>query len=140
MTLARKITVRVTRDHIGHAIRQTSTQCAVAIALKDAGDFYRPVVTQEKIKFTDMTTGLRYEFDTPPKIAELIERFDALGPQTAKPASFTIDLDEATKVTPIKRRQPSELLEQAKKDRERRARGATSNVYRSFREIRTTDV
>lgn len=104
-------TVRVDRRLIAWALQQTSTQCAIALALKDANDnFVRPVVTQEAIHVTDARSGIRYHFKTPKKIAEWIDQFDR-SPETTKPLTFTVDLTEAESATPY---QPRGVLDSIK--------------------------
>lgn len=133
--MGRKIKVNVSRTHIDHALKQTSTQCAAAIALREADeDLSRPRVDQQTIRFTVDDT--RYTFKTPEHVATFIDEFDA-GTQRARPFTFTLDLDKAVKAEPVRRLQPSQLLKQAIKDRERRAKGLPSHVYNSRRELRT---
>ncbi len=133
--MGRKISVNVRREHIDHALKQTSTQCAAAIALREADEYVsRPRVDQKTIRFTVDDT--RYTFETPERIANFIDDFDN-GREAAHPFRFTLDLDKAVKAVPIKRSQPSVLLKQAIRDRERRARGLPTQVYNSRRELRS---
>jgi hypothetical protein len=129
-------TVRVTRDLIAHALEQTSTMCAVAVALKAADeDIVRPRVTQTTIAFTDARSGKRYVFDTPDKIAKFIDAFDR-GRELARPFNFGVDLDGAKKVKEPKHRSVQKAIDQAQRDRDRRSRGAKSQVYASARALR----
>jgi hypothetical protein len=141
--MSRKVTVRVNRHLINWALQQTSTQCAISLALKDADDnITHPRVTQGTIAFRDASTNTRYVFNTPEKIANWIDNFDR-DPSTTKPLTFTLDLDEADKMVPIKRLQPSQTIAhhqeyEANKGNVSRARKpeqASSNIYRPLRTV-----
>lgn len=135
-----KVTVRVTRKLIDWALTQTSTQCGISLALKDAGADY-PRVTQTTIAFTDRPSGLRYTFKTPQKLVDWIDHFDR-DPKTVKPVTFTLDLAEADRVREIQRVQPSEAVAKHQKrgTANTAAKGtaphkASSNVYRPLRDV-----
>lgn len=135
--MSRKVTVRVTKKLIDWALVQVSTQCGISLALKDAGADY-PRVTQKTIAFTDRVEGKRYTFNTPEKLAEWIDDFDR---GEAKPVTFSLDLDKADKVRPLKRVQPSEAVAHHQKrgtantnaTRKSEPHKAASNVYRPLR-------
>lgn len=121
--MSREYSVRVTRHLIDWALQQTSTQCGIALALKDADEnFTHPVVTQERISITDQRDGQRYTFTTPAKLAKFIDQFDR-DPSQCKPVSFTIDLDAADDVRPIKRFQPSEMVARHQRYQKEKAQG-----------------
>lgn len=96
--------VRVTTKLIHWALTQSSTQCAIAQALRDANDEWeRPWVNQKSIGFTDRDTHVRYSFATPAPIAEWISKFDA-DPSSVKPLTFKLDVvKEVIPETPYKR-------------------------------------
>lgn len=106
-----KIRVQITRKLIDWALQQTSTQCAIALALKDAGngDIVRPIVTQKTIAFTDARSGLRYTYFTPDKIATWIDTFDR-DPSSVKPLVFTLDTSQPDRVSEHKPRTISQSL------------------------------
>lgn len=143
--MGEKVTIRVTRNLLDWALQQTSTQCAIALAIKDADDdFQRPKVTQQSMSFADARTGVRYTFPTPARLAKLIDDFDR-DPSSVKPTSFTLDLDDA-EVKPIKRATITQLVEASKKrraqeDSVRPARSiTTSKVYRPLRDTHNPGV
>ena len=85
-------TVRVTKKLIHWALTQSSTQCAIAQAVRDANDEWeRPWVNQKSIGFSDHATGTRYNFPTPQILADWISQFDA-DPTQVKPITFEIDV------------------------------------------------
>lgn len=90
------IDVNVTRDMIHWALTQKSTQCAIALAIRDANEnFVFPNVTQEAISVSDRSTGMRYTWtDVPEKIQRWIDQFDR-DPSKVKPFTLTLDLDGA---------------------------------------------
>lgn len=134
----KKVTVRVTRNILHWALTQSSTQCAVARAIKDADDrLSYPRVTQSKIAFTDMETGTRYSFKTPPAIATFIDSFDS-DPEHTKPVTFMLDLDKAEQVRPVKRTPIEQAIAQAERQRNRRVRVARAGGPTSFRPLRLT--
>lgn len=98
--LPAKVRVQVTRNMIHWAVTQRSTQCAVALAIRDAdpdGLFERPWVTQDRIAFTDRYTDQRYEWDAdqiPDKIKTWIDQFDR-DPGKCRPFSFTLEIASA---------------------------------------------
>lgn len=116
-----KVTVRVTRDILHWALTQSSTNCAVALALKEADDrFTHPKVTQETIAFTDAHEDVRYTIPTPKRIADYITAFDH-DPQGVKPLTFTIDLDEPdVQVRPSHHATVPQKIKEAKRLKERR--------------------
>lgn len=135
--MANPRTVRVTRKLIDWALTQSSTQCAISLALKDADDaFASPRVNQEKICITDRATGQRYIFKTPDRIAKWIDQFDR-DPSTTKPLTFTLDLDEADEVRPIQRQQPSEIIARHQRY-EQAGRVAQARGTNTKRPLRTT--
>jgi hypothetical protein len=123
------VKVAVTRDMVDYALQQTSTLCAVALALRDAnedGDWILPRVDQDTIRVTDRRAGERYTWRTPRKVANYIDKFDrqreAVGP-------MTFVLGEPDEVRPIRHRQPSEIIadaERRKKWRETHAVNGTT--------------
>jgi hypothetical protein len=111
--------IQVTSQMVNYALQQTSTLCAVALALRDANDdWILPRVTQNDIRYTDRRTGQRVTIPTPKKVAAWIDKFDRQR-EAVSPFSFDLDLAQAT-VRPIKHLQPSEVIAQAKRDKERR--------------------
>lgn len=136
--MGRKVTVRVTRKLLDWAIQQTSTQCAVALGLKDADeDIIRPKVTQDAIAFTDYRTDARYTFDVPEHIAKKIDAFDR-DPSSVKPFTFTLDLDEAREIRPSVHKRHS--VEAQVRDYEKRQRkeietrpAESQKIYRPLR-------
>ena len=136
--MAKKVTVRVTRNILHWALTQSSTQCAVARALKDADErISYPRVDQKKIAFTDMETGTRYSFKTPEPIATFIDSFDR-DPGHTKPITFMLDLSKAEKVRPVKRTPIEQAIAQAERQRNRRVRVARAGGPTSFRPLRLT--
>lgn len=143
--MSEKVTIRVTRNLLDWALQQTSTQCAIALAIKDADDdFQRPKVTQETISFADARTGVRYTFPTPARLAKLIDDFDR-DPSTVRPTSFVLDLDEA-ETRPIKRASITQLVAASKKRRDkedsvRPARSITAaKIYRPLRDTHSPGI
>jgi hypothetical protein len=115
------LAVTVTRNMVDYALQQTSTLCAVALALKDANDdIILPRVTQKDIRYTDRRTGQRVTVPTPPEVSAFIDRFDRRR-ELVKPFAFDLDLSEA-KTRPIKHAQPSQLIRQAELNRQTRER------------------
>lgn len=116
-----KVTVRVTRDILHWALTQSSTNCAVALALKESDDrFTHPKVDQETIRFTDAHDDVRYTIPTPKKIADYITAFDA-NPESVKPLTFTIDLDDPNvTVRPSHHATVPQKIKEAKRLKERR--------------------
>jgi len=116
--VSEQVLVQVTRNMVNYALQQTSTMCAVALALRDANDdWVLPRVTQDDIRFTDRRTGERVIVKTPPKVSAFIDKFDRQR-ETVRPFNFEIDLSQAER-RPVKRRQPSEILKQALYDQGR---------------------
>lgn len=112
--------IQVTRTMVDYALQQTSTLCAVALALRDANDdWVLPLVTQDEIRYTDRRTQERVILSTPPKVAEWIDRFDKKR-ELVKPFSFELDTTNAVR-RPIVRKQPSEMIRQAvlRKDKDK---------------------
>jgi hypothetical protein len=129
--------VTVTREMVGYALQQTNSNCAIALALKDANpDFIYPRITQESISVTDIREGKRYTFHTPDKMAKWIDKFDR--GESPSPFSFELNIEEADKVVEVRRLQPSELAKQATRLREVRSgtRVAKPGVPRSARPLR----
>lgn len=121
------VKVRVSRDLVDAAIRQSNSRCGISMALKQAG-FDRPFVNQDIIRFSDPSTGQRYTYRTPAKAAEWITKFDS-AQSTRTP--ITIDLDENAdliEARPTVRSQPSVLINQAKRDAERHVHSSTTGV------------
>lgn len=113
--------VDVTRNMVHYALQQTSTLCAVALALRDADDdFVLPRVTQEEIRWTNRRTGERVSVPTPPEVSVWIDQFDRRR-EAVKPFGFDLDLSQAT-VRPVVRQQPSEMIRQAELRRDRTIR------------------
>lgn len=130
-----KVEVHVTRQMIDYALEQTSTRCAVSLALKDADDAYiLPMVDQDYIRVTNRSSGERLTFTTPARIAKFIDEWDR-GIKLMKPFSFTLDTDEAD-VRPIRHMQPSELIRTAERVRRVRQVQAQAGVARSHRPLR----
>lgn len=125
--------VHVTRDLVGYALQQSNTNCAIALALKNADqNIIFPKVTQTKISYTDRSTGQRYTFDTPEKLAKWIDRFDR--GESPAPINFEVNPELATKVRPIRRLQPSSLAHEAKQRKEQKV--VRPSVPRSERPLR----
>lgn len=104
------VPVTVTRNMIHWAIQQTSTQCAIALALRDASDdFVFPHVDQNVIRVSDRRTGLRYEFKTPDVVAKWIDRFDR-DVTKVRPFTFELHLEDADKIKPVQRTPLPKLL------------------------------
>lgn len=138
----RVVDVNVSRDMIHYAVTQTSTLCAIALALRDAdidGNFERPWVTQNRIAITDRRTQERYEWDAdqiPDKIKTWIDQFDR-DPGKVKPFSFQLDLSTA-RVVP---RQHTGALAAIKKDesnRQQKVRNTQKRIPAELAEIRHT--
>ena len=137
--------VDVTSNMVHYALQQTSTLCAVALAIKDASDDYiLPRVTQKDIRYTDRRTGHRVTVPTPPEVATWIDKFDRQREQVA-PFGFDLDLSQAT-MRPIIKLQPSQLIRNAanhKKTAERRQKKipvAIRPKNTSKRELRPVEV
>lgn len=112
------VDVNVTRDMIHYAVTQTSTLCAIALAMRDAdidGNFERPWVSQERIAITDRLTDQRYEWDAeqiPDTIKTWIDQFDR-DPGKVRPFTFQLDLSQA-RVVP---RQHTTAMQAVAKDK-----------------------
>lgn len=112
------VDVNVTRDMIHYAVTQTSTLCAIALAMRDAdvdGNFERPWVSQDRIAITDRYTDQRYEWEAdqiPEEIKTWIDQFDR-DPGKVRPFTFQLDLSQA-KVVP---RQHTTALQAVAKNR-----------------------
>lgn len=134
------IEVRVTRDMIHWALRQTSTQCAAALAIRDAdpdGEYVFPHVDQEKISFTDRRTEQRYTWtDVPKKLASWIDQFDR-DPSKCRPFSFTLDTNQA-EVKPVRHLTLKQKIEQAKQKREKVVRDTQRKIPVALQEIKHT--
>lgn len=137
--------VDVTRNMVHYALQQTSTLCAVALAIRDASDDYvYPRVTQQDIRWTDRRTGQRVIVPTPPEVATWIDKFDRQK-EAVSPFGFDLDLSEA-KTRPIQRLQPSQQIKQSetnRKTRERRQKRipvAVAPKNTSKRELRPVEV
>lgn len=116
------VKVQVTRLMVNYALQQTSTLCAVALALRDAnedGDWILPRVTQDTIRVTDRRTGERLTWKTPKKVAAYIDKFDRER-EAVGPMSFV--LGEPDEVRPIKHRQPSQIIADAQRFKAHRER------------------
>lgn len=134
-----KVRINVTRDMIDYAVQQTSTSCAVSLALKESsdGDYILPKVNQNTISFTDRRSNTRYTVPTPPKVAEFIDTWDR---DKTKARRFTFEMDLASpKVSrkPVRRLTPIEAAKSAQRRRERGTHGAvTPEQPRSKRPLR----
>lgn len=119
--------VHVTKPLINWALQQTSTACAIALALKNVDDeICYARVDQDTIRFTDRRTNTRYVFKTPPRLAAWIDSFDR-DREGVRPINFTLDLGEPLTARPVRRLQPSQLAHQAEAGRERRSKGTPAN-------------
>ena len=120
------VKVRVSRELVAEAIRQSNSRCGISMALKEAG-MDRPFVNRDIIRFSNPRTGQRYTYQTPTKAADWIKKFDS-AESTRIP--ITIDLEEADLIEakPIVRSQPSVLVKQAKRDAARPVHNATTGV------------
>lgn len=111
------VEVHVTRDMIHWAMQQTSTQCAIALAVRDAdpdGDWVMPDVRQGRIAVSDRRTGQRLVWtDVPKKIQTWIDQFDR-DPSKVKPFTFTLDVT-AAETRPMARLSVHDAVELAKK-------------------------
>jgi hypothetical protein len=117
--------IQVTRNMVDYALQQTSTLCAVALALRDANDdWILPRVTQEDIRVTDRRTGKRITIPTPPKVAAWIDKFDRQR-EAVGAFSFDLDLTQAT-TRPMQHITPSGAIKQA----ERNARAKVRNTQK----------
>lgn len=126
--------VNVTREMVGYALQQSNSNCAIALALKDADpDITYPRVTQTTISYTDKRTGQRYTFKTPEKMAKWIDDFDH--GKAPRPFTFEVNPEEADRVKPIRRGQPSVLARAAQKRNERKVT-QTQPIPRSERPLR----
>jgi hypothetical protein len=128
--------VRVTRALVQQAIRQDNAHCGIALALKELG-FDRPKVTQDSISYSNPETGQRVTYTTiPAKVQKWLDDFDS---HHALPGPLTFDLneDEADVVKPIHRSQPSQLIAQAQRDKDRPVHKITTGVksYRPQRSV-----
>lgn len=126
------VDVNVTRDMIHYAVTQTSTLCAIALALRDAdpdGNFERPWVTQEHIAVTDRRTQERYQWDAeqiPDKIKTWIDQFDR-DPQKVRPFAFQLDLSKA-KVVPKQHTSALQAVAKDKKNQEAKVRNTQKRI------------
>lgn len=106
------VQVNVTRNMVDYALQQTSTMCAVALALRDANDdWVLPRVTQDDIRFTDRRTNERVIIKTPQKVSSFIDKFDRQR-EAVRPFTFELDLTQAER-RPVRKLQPSQILKQA---------------------------
>jgi hypothetical protein len=130
------VTVRVTKQMIDWALRQSTSQCAIALALRDADDYFsHPSVNQKEIRVTDHRTGQRYVFKTPPALARWVDKFDRGEP--VKPVTFALDLSQADAVREVHRTSVRALVNQARRDRERKVMPARETpIPRSQRPLR----
>lgn len=141
MTMDEKVRIQVTRNMVDYALQQTSTMCAVALALRDANDdWVLPRVTQDDIRFTDRRTKERIVIPTPPKVAEFIDKFDRRR-EAVKPFAFDLDLSQA-ETRPVEHKQPSQMIRQKQlrenpgMRRQRRIPAAVAPKNTSKRELR----
>lgn len=137
--------VDVTRNMVHYALQQTSTLCAVALALRDANDDYvLPRVTQEEIRWTNRRTGERVSIPTPPEVSTWIDQFDRQR-EAVRPFGFDLDMSQAT-VRPVEHKQPSQLIRQAqlRQDngmrRQRKIPVGTRPKNTSKRELRPVEI
>lgn len=137
-----KVRVNVTRKMIDFALQQTSTNCAIALALKDSevngndDAIMLPHVDQKTIRFTDRVNGVRYTIPTPERIAKFIDDWDHAR-ELARPFQFTIDLDDpAVIVKPMKHASQDKLIAMAERVRGLRVKKASQGVHRSERPLR----
>lgn len=120
--LPEKIRVTVTRNMIHWAVTESSTQCAIALALRDAdpdGLFERPFVAQHRIAFTDRYTDHRYEWDEdqiPEKLKSWIDQFDR-DPSRCRPFTFTLDVSTARQVPVVHKTKPEQVTRQREHNR-----------------------
>lgn len=136
------VRVGVTRKLIAWALTQSSTQCAVAQALKDASDdFVFPHVNQNTIRVTNARTRQRFTFKTPKKLAEWIDEFDN-DPTLCKPVSFTLDFDAPDSVRPIKHNNVETAIKKSREHSNRNRKPARTVVpgKPSYRELRNPKV
>lgn len=136
----RTIQVNVTRDMIHWAVTQTSTQCAIALAIRDAdpdGNFMRPHVDQDRISFTDTYTQQRVTFrDVPKKLQNWIDQFDR-DPSKCRPFSFTLDLD-AAETRPMQHLTPLESVKAYQRNQEVKVRRQKKIPVSQSHSIRNT--
>lgn len=137
-----KVRVSVSRKMIDFALQQTSTNCAIALALKDSevngndDAVMLPHVDQKTIRFTDRVNGVRYTIPTPERIAKFIDDWDHAR-ELARPFQFTIDLDDPAVIAkPMRHASQEKLIAMAERVRGMRVRNASKGVHRSERPLR----
>lgn len=137
-----KVRVNVSRKMIDFALQQTSTNCAIALALKDSelngneDAVMLPHVDQKTIRFTDRVNGVRYTIPTPERIAKFIDDWDH-SRALARPFQFTIDLDDPAVIAkPMRHASQEKLIAMAERVRGMRVRNASKGVHRSERPLR----
>lgn len=134
------VKVQVTRNMVDYALQQTSTLCAVALALRDAnedGDWILPHVDQDTIRVTDRRTQQRYIWKTPKKVANYIDKFDRQR-EAVGPMAFV--LGEPDEIRSMTRRQPSEMIQQAIAREKRKQRPSESPEAKKARGDRRVPV
>lgn len=132
MARRKKIRVDVTPEHIEHAIQHTSTNCAIAMAIKETNPhFFKPLVREDRISFTNLETEERYTWkldDMEPAEAQRIRNFihNWDGERNAvRPTTIELDVSKA-EVRPMVRQTPTQLIKLAQRVRdERTVRKAT---------------
>lgn len=130
--------IHVTSHHIGWALQEKSTLCAVALALRDANDdWVLPRVTQDDIRYTDRRTNQRVIIPTPPKVAQFIDRFDAKR-EYVGPITFELDMSKAV-TRPMKHLQPSQVIAQAERDGNRPKHRTTQKKIPASMAIKNTN-
>lgn len=105
----------VSREIVDIALQRNNHHCGIAMGIKLCDpNFVMPRVTQEGISFSDLATGQRLYFDTPPELAKWIDKFDR---GQAGPITFDIDTDHPKKSRPIKHATPQKLAAISKRPR-----------------------
>lgn len=105
---------------VDYALQQTSTLCGVALGLREANDdWILPRVTQDDIRVTDRRTGERLIWKTPPRVSKWIDKFDRQR-EAVGPIAFVLGEPDARR--PIAHRQPSQIIADAERVRNGRAK------------------
>lgn len=138
MARGKKIEINVDQECINHAIQHTSTRCAIAMAIKTASPYYsHPVVTADKVVFTDTRTETRYTWklgddEGSEQIRRFIGSWDTKK-NTVRPTVLQFNTADAV-AKPVRHAQPSELIAMAERVRGlRTVRKSEGAVRRSER-------
>jgi hypothetical protein len=128
------IKARVRQAAIELAQRQNKGKCAIADAIAYAYPNARCIkVDRDKIRFSDVKTRVRYEYQTPPNARTFVDHWDS-GDQVM-PITVNLADKDLIKVVPMSSSAPTRVLPKPVHNPDRPHRAKTVRGQSNFRHI-----